>query len=231
MVERSIQAVHERLTHEIARLDFDYNELLSMQQAGKTTRRSPDTVKNHRDELMRRLEARTAELLLQKKLAAKTPIVLGAFMVVPKWMVTTPDQQGDDSESTPEQRKRIELAAMEAVMAFERSLGYEPHDVSAQNVGYDIESRAPAGPPGGLRLIEVKGRAAGAETVTLTRNEILTALNSPERWLLAVVEVGDEAGEPTYLSEPLHGEPEPSFRVSSVNYQIKKLHRRGMVTA
>src|SRR5690606_12964815 len=117
---------------------------------------------------------------------------------------------------------------MEAVMAFERLLGYEPRDVSAQNVGYDVESRMPEGPPGSLRLIEVKGRAAGADTVTLTRNEILTALNSPERWMLAVVEVAEEAGEPTYFYEPLRGEPEPSFRVSSVSYTIGTLARNGV---
>jgi hypothetical protein len=69
-----------------------------------------------------------------------------------------------------EARRRVELAAMEAVMAHERSLGHEPKDVSAQNKGYDIESIIPRhlqgeGQP--LRLIEVKGRAAGATTVTV----------------------------------------------------------------
>lgn len=231
MVDRAIQAVHERLTHEINRLDFDYQDQLLAQQAGKTVRRSPESIRNSRDDLMRRLAARTKELELQKQLRAKTPVVLGAFMVVPKWAVTTPETPQDTGEPTAEERKRVELAAMEAVMAYERSIGNEPKDVSAQNVGYDIESRVPGSPPGTLRLIEVKGRASGADTVTLTRNEILTALNSPERWLLALVEVGDEAGEPNYLYEPLHGEPEPSFRVSSVSYTIDRLHRRGLAMA
>jgi hypothetical protein len=231
MVDRSIQAVHERLTHEINRLDFDYRDQLLAQQAGKTVRRSPESIKSHHDDLVRRLQARTAELEQQKQLRAKTPIVLGAFMVVPKWAVTTPEAGADDGEPTPEQRKRIELAAMEAVMAFERMLGNYPKDVSAQNVGYDIESRVPDAPPGALRLIEVKGRTTGADTVTLTRNEILTALNSPERWLLALVEVGETAGEPTYFHEPLRGEPEPSFRVSSVNYTIETLGKKSPETA
>ncbi|MEG3070482.1 MAG: DUF3883 domain-containing protein [Candidatus Syntrophopropionicum ammoniitolerans] len=42
--------------------------------------------------------------------------------------------------------------------------------------------------PGGatLRFIEVKGRAKGATTVTVTKNEILTAFNKPGNtfWLL-----------------------------------------------
>jgi len=40
-------------------------------------------------------------------------------------------------------------------------------------MGYDIESKVEA--DGRLRFIEVKGRVAGALTVTVTRNEILTA--------------------------------------------------------
>src|SRR5207248_10915300 len=61
-----------------------------------------------------------------------------------------------------------------------------------------LESRIPDS--GRLRFVEVKGRVAGARTITVTKNEILTALNKPEEFFLAVVEVdGDTAGEPTYL--------------------------------
>lgn len=71
-------------------------------------------------------------------------------------------------------------------MQRERGLGNYPEDVSARNVGYDIESRIPDAPPGMLRLIEVKGRVIGSPTVTVTRNEILTARNSPDHWILAL---------------------------------------------
>jgi hypothetical protein len=40
-----------------------------------------------------------------------------------------------------------------------------------------------------LRFIEVKGRIRGADEVTVTRNEILTALNKPEDFVLAIVSV------------------------------------------
>lgn len=53
-----------------------------------------------------------------------------------------------------------------------------PRDVSADKCGYDIESRVPT--EGRLRFLEVKGRIQGATSVTVTRNEILTALNKPE---------------------------------------------------
>jgi hypothetical protein len=63
-------------------------------------------------------------------------------------------------------------------------------DVSAQKLGYDIESYDPK--TGSLRFVEVKGRAAGAEVVIFTRNEMLTALNAPEAYYVALVAV--EAG-------------------------------------
>ena len=47
-----------------------------------------------------------------------------------------------------------------------------------------------------MRFIEVKGRVAGADTVTVSRNEILTALNEPDRFVLALVEVRPD-GRPT----------------------------------
>src|SRR5690606_37370565 len=65
--------------------------------------------------------------------------------------------------------------ARAAVMETERLLGYEPIDREQEKLGYDIESRVPG--KGRLRFIEVKGRVSGAETITVTRNEILYSLN------------------------------------------------------
>ena len=65
-------------------------------------------------------------------------------------------------------------------MVAERQLGFEPRDVSDEKCGYDIESRIPG--DGKLRFIEVKGRTVDADTVTVSRNEILTALNKPRRF-------------------------------------------------
>ena len=73
---------------------------------------------------------------------------------------------------------------MQAVMESERRLGYVPRDVSDQKIGYDIESAIPN--TGLLRFIEVKGRVRGAKTVTITKNEILTGLNKPDEFILAI---------------------------------------------
>jgi hypothetical protein len=145
--------------------------------------------------------------------------------------------------------KRVEQLAMETVMAAERALGYRPRDVSGENVGYDIESVVPGDPPTGdrLRLIEVKGRVAGAETVTVTKNEILTALNRLDNWILALVQVPPVPDLPADVyavceRSPGYGAPdgcvlryvikpftrEPDFGATSVNYVWRELWERGV---
>ncbi|MGE3798412.1 MAG: helicase-related protein, partial [Thermomicrobiales bacterium] len=223
LVERSLQAVHERLTYEINYWDHRYQDLLDQEAAGKNTRLSSEQARNRRDDLMRRLESRQQQLELQRRLSAKKPLLRGAMLIVPASLLIQDEDGVDQTQPTPEQRRRIELAAMEAVMARERALGNEPRDVSRENVGYDIESRVPDAPPGTLRLIEVKGRIEGADTVTVTRNEILTAKNSPENWLLALVEVEGEECRTTYLQEPFRGIHEPDFRVASMTLRVKQL--------
>jgi hypothetical protein len=112
-------------------------------------------------------------------------------------------------------------------MAAEEALGHDPRDVSADCLGYDIESRPRDS--GHLRFLEVKGRAEGATTVTLTKNEILTALNKPESWILALVRVPPEATSPKecavrYVRSPFQREPD--FGVTSVNYDLDDLLAR-----
>jgi len=78
--------------------------------------------------------------------------------------------------------------AREIVMEVERGLGFVPVDREIEKLGYDIESAIPG--TGRLRFIEVKGRVAGADTVTVTKNEILYSLNKPDDFILAMVAFG-----------------------------------------
>ncbi len=110
--------------------------------------------------------------------------------------------------------------ARDIVMDVEIRLGFEPVDRELEKVGYDIESRDPN--TGGLRFIEVKGRVSGAETVTVTRNEVLFALNNPDAYILAVVEFLDGDNHRVhYARQPFRGEPD--FNAASVNYHFAKL--------
>ena len=117
-----------------------------------------------------------------------------------------------------------ERVAMDAVQARETELGHDPRDVSALKCGWDIESRD--GKTGRLRLLEVKGRVEGADTVTVTRNEILHALNKPDDFFLVVVEVsGDHAAAVHYRQRPFVKEPD--FGAVSVNYKLADLLGNG----
>ena len=124
--------------------------------------------------------------------------------------------------ATPEERRAIELAAMEKVMNAERDLGHTPKDVSDEyGKGYDIKSLEKG--TDRWRRIEVKGRAEGADTVTVTHNEIRTALKHPDAFILAIVEVAanGKAGKPRYVRRPFRRKPDK--KAISVTYRLSKL--------
>lgn len=113
--------------------------------------------------------------------------------------------------------ERVERLAVEAVMETERRLGRIPVEMPRNNPGYDIRSKDPE--TGDLWFIEVKGRVKGADVVTVTKNEILTALNKPDRFILALVEVAeDDSTQVRYLRHPFAGTKDAYFAVTSVNY-------------
>jgi hypothetical protein len=103
----------------------------------------------------------------------------------------------------PAARSRIEQLAMNAVRQAEEARGCQVVDVSAQKCGRDITSYPPAieGKQPESRHIEVKGRVKGASTITVTRNEMLYALNQAEKFVLAIVQVdeNEQIDGPYYL--------------------------------
>jgi hypothetical protein len=98
------------------------------------------------------------------------------------------------------------------------------------NKGYDIQSRTDG--LGELLFIEVKGRVAGADVFTITKSEILTSLNKPEHFILALVEVGvDDSTKVRYLRKPFKGSEEMYFDMTSANYKWADLYERGTMPA
>src|SRR5919197_497052 len=132
------------------------------------------------DDLQTRLQRRMTELEQERHLSPLPPVVpAGLLARLQGQRLQAPNRAAYDTD-------RIERLAMAAVMETERAIGYEPYDVSREKRGYDIESQVPG--TGRLRFIEVKGRVVGAQTVTVTKNEILTALNKPDDFILALAE-------------------------------------------
>jgi len=174
------------------------------------------------DELTARLQKRLAELEQERRLSPLPPIVLGGALIVPLGMLRRLQGPPATPLTFPEDTGESEAAAMAAVMQTERDLGNRPRDVSKEKCGYDIESEVPAS--GRLRFLEVKGRRAGAKTVTITRNEILTGLNKPDEFILALVEIDGDRATPRYVRRPFSREPD--FGVTSVNYDLDELLSR-----
>jgi hypothetical protein len=211
------------------------SEDLRMQElAGKPNAKLNSAKARQRaDELQARLQRRTEELERERHLSRLPPVVVGAALIVPIGLLNRLQGKTEATVDTfAKDKKRVEQLAMNAVMEAERKLGYEPKDVSDRNLGYDIESKILD--TGRLRFIEVKGRIEGADTVTVTKNEILTALNKPEDYILALVEVpkSEEFGTDKncvvrYVKQPF--QKEPDFGASSVNYNWKDLWQRSEV--
>ncbi len=121
--------------------------------------------------------------------------------------------------------ERVERLAVEAVLAAERAIGRQPREMVRNNPGFDVLSRDPV--TGEIWFIEVKGRVRGAPTVTVTKNEILTGLNKPDRFLLALAVVDGDGSELRYVTRPFKGTEDVYFDAASVNFEWDKLWKRG----
>jgi len=221
LVSKTLAAVNDRLTKEINYWDHRAEQLKEQELAGKTPRLNSGLARKRADELETRLQKRRQELEQERQVSPLPPVVIGGALVVPMGLLArlgVADGAGLHALETA----RVERLAMDAVMEAERRLGFEPRDVGAQKLGYDVESSVPGGGP--LRFIEVKGRVVGSDTVTVTKNEILTGLNKPDDFILAIVEIDGAARGPRYVRQPFRREPD--FGATAVVYKLGELLAR-----
>ena len=224
LIGKTEAAVKDRLTKEIAYWDHRFLQLQDQEQAGKPgARLNSGEARRRAEDLRARLRQRLERLQLEAKLSALPPVILGGVLVVPRGLIAAisgkphdPDRRAIDTQESAARARAI-------IMETERTLGFDPTDRETEKLGYDIESRIPG--TGRLRFIEVKGRVHGANTITVTRNEILYSMNKPEDYRLAIVEfLDDGAHRVHYLREPFRREPD--FDAASVNYFFKDLLAR-----
>lgn len=234
-IDKTIAAVHERLTREVDFWTDRWLRLKEDQEAGKDVRLNLENARRTITDLAGRLENRKQELLAQRQVITATPVVLGGALVAPMGLLRRLRRAHGSDDETPvafadaAARARIEALAMDAVRRVEEARGCCVVDVSAQKCGWDLTSYPPAidGKQPDALHIEVKGRVKGATTVTISRNEILYALNQAEKFVLAIVMVSDDdsVDGPYYLRTPF--EQEPGWGVSSVNFDLQVLLARG----
>lgn len=223
LIDKTAKAVKERLTSEIQYWDFRSADLKMKEVAGKTNAKQNSQMAAHRaEDLEARMQKRLGELEKEKQISAMPPVIVGGAIVIPRRLLNRLMGSPDIFAADVMARREVELAAMQAVMDIERSLGFIPCDVSAAKVGYDVESQIPNKMRGSddsrLRFIEVKGRTKGANTVTVSKNEILTAFNKPDEYILAIVEIDSIATKTIYLKKPFRERPD--FAATSINYDI-----------
>lgn len=225
-VDKTLHAVNERLNKEISFWSDRYVKLSDDKLAGKDVRLNMENVRRTLSDLESRLDLRKRELQAMRHVTSATPVVLSGALVVPAGLLNqlkgeepAPGTFGVD----PAARAKVERLAMEAVTRAEEARGCVVTDVSAQKCGWDITSQPPEGT---IRHIEVKGRAKGAPSITVTRNEILYALNQTDKFVLAIVLVDedDSTEGPYYLKHPFNQEPD--YGVASINYELCELLAR-----
>lgn len=236
-VEKTINAVHERLSKEIAFWQDRWVKLKEDGEAGKDVRLNLQNVERTLGDLQSRLESRKKELQSMRHVVNGTPVVLGAALIVPGGLMNKlrGDEPIDPTAATfaadAAARSRIEQLAMQAVTKAEEARGCRVVDVSAAKCGWDLSSYPPAvdGRQPDPRHIEVKGRVKGASTVTVSRNEMLYAFNQGDKFVLAIalVDSDDSIDGPHYVRNPF--DREPGWGVASINFNLSDLLARAEV--
>jgi len=223
-IEKTRAAVKDRLTKEIAYWAHRAEELRLQEEAGRPNARlNSQEARKRAEDLAARLKRRMEQLDREAQISAAPPVVVGGFLVVPAGLLAKMKGERLEPDREAVDRQAVAARARAIVMEVERRLGYEPVDRESEHLGYDIESRDPR--TGRLRFIEVKGRESGANVITVTRNEILTALNKPDSYILAIVEfLEDGSHRVHYIPRPFQREPD--FGVTSVNYDLAELLAR-----
>ena len=220
LIDKTEAAVKDRLVKEITYWDHRANQLQLQEQSGKPNAKlNSGEARKRADALQGRLEKRLEELKLERQLSPLPPVILGGLLVVPMGLIAAMAGRGAVDPQRIVDTQAAAARAREIVLEIERSLGFDPVDRETEKLGYDIESRIPG--TGRLRFIEVKGRIAGAATITVTKNEILYSLNKPDDFILAIVEFDGDNHRVVYLRRPFQREPD--FGACSVNYDFADL--------
>lgn len=225
-VDLTKEAVHRRLTQEIQHWDHRAIELKQQELAGKQPRMNSGRARQRADDLQARLKRRMTELDQERQLSPLPPVVAGGALVIPRGhLERLRGERHQDPAIHAKETERVERIAIEAVLAAERRLGRDPVEMRRNNPGYDIRSRAAKGE---LLFIEVKGRVCGATEFTITKNEILTSLNKPDHFILALVQVAeDDETDLRYLRKPFKGSEEMYFDMTRADYDWNEMFSKG----
>lgn len=202
-VTRVRAAVHERLSREVGHWDRRAAQLRDLAAHGMQPRMNPDRAESRADEPQVRLRARMAELDREAQAHPLPPVVVSALVTVPAGLLADAAGGGEpEATATARETAEVDARAMAAILAAERAAGRVPEEMAHANPGYDVCSLTA---DGHYLFLEVKGRIAGSDTVSVSRTQILQGLNVPDRFVLALVRVSPDGpvhDEVRYVHEP-----------------------------
>ena len=227
VVDRTRELVRERLSGEIQYWDHVHDELI--ENPGLVRRgRSVAAAFERARMLEARLQLRLESLAKEEMVISSTPVVTAAALVIPRGLL---DQLlGISSEAVAtyaKDTKEVDQRAIAKTIASEIAIGRNPEEMPHNNPGWDIRSLPTDGK---TVFIEVKGRIEGADTFTITRNEVLTAKNLGDSYRLVLVKVsqaGASADEIKYISNPFAEHDVENFLVCSYNLDWHDMWARG----
>lgn len=210
LAERRTLALRKQMLEEIDLWSRRYLDLRLRPAGSREPATQEENARGQAEALTQRLQVREEEVTATRGVVAGTPTVLGIALIATPDFLPEENEQSFCTDATA--RSRIEHLAMQAVIEAERALGHIVHDVSAEKCGWDITSLAHSHRDPGCveRRIEVKGRAKGQSTITVTRNEISQALNHADKFILAVALVApdNQVEGPYYIREPFSQRPD-----------------------
>lgn len=213
--ERDNRHVLDQVTSRLnAELDYwygQYNACVEDERNGKPHKTMTSTrALKHIKDLEQRLAERTRELSEPVRFMMRPPLVRGTALVVPEHVIEPAHQAPRHAKDTRE----VDDRAIEKVKATEEALGRRPQVMPHNNKGYDIKS---VDRDGVTYFIEVKGRIdlPGADTFTVTANEVAFAKTQGERHRLAIVMVSPDGPEHDRVRYELH-----AFDHLSVNTEM-----------
>ena len=186
-VELSLTEVLQRIDDEIGRTNEDVENNITGAEG-----RLAQAEARHA-ELLARRERRRNEFKQQQTVTLQGVDRLTSILVFPH--PEGKSLQVQQLRPNPE----TEMTAMRVVIEYEQAQGRQVCDVHEKNLGYDITSLDLES--GALRLIEIKGLAAGTGSILLTPNERRVAEDRRDcYWLYVVTNCADKPK----LQEPVH---------------------------
>jgi hypothetical protein len=154
----------------IGELDADLASLYERQEIGEKVDIVIRNKTERKSQYDHALELLKKEIEQETSLTISVPKLIGAVYVHP----TSSKEMVSDEE--------IEKIGMKKAMEYEREQGRKPEDVSKENLGFDIRSKA----KDDIRYIEVKARK-DTGSVILTPNEWFKAKRFGEKYWLYIV--------------------------------------------